>query len=488
MTTAIPSLSHVMNDQALFAETFLRILNKDKRLVPLHYNKPQRRYLTNATRKDIILKARQFGLSTAIQSKVFKRAVTETITSLTLAHDDESTQALRRISERFYDEWPSPFPRPLRGQDNATITTYPDTGSEVICATAGKLTAGRSLTITFAHLSEVAFWTDPDTVMTGLLEAVPEKSGQVVIESTANGQGGWFYETCMAALKGEGEWTLHFYPWWYGEDYATPLEPGETLTFTEEELYLIDMHDLTPEQIKWRRAKQLRMKDKFPQEYPEDPIKCFISLDGTTVFRNVWSVVSEACPFFDLDTHAGEQAARAYVKSNPRKRFVIGADWARENDYSVFTVMDCHTWEVVAIMRIRHLDWHIQRARLMTLHDIFQAERIISESNDGGRVNNSALLQSQLPIQPFNTNEKTKKLIIDGLNEAIEQRLIILPAGVIGAKDDVRNVLLDELNAFKITRLPSGNYRQEAPKGMHDDMVLSLAFALFGCKLSGRGS
>jgi hypothetical protein len=96
----------------------------------LRYNRVQRHYVAHRTNRDLVLKARQRGLSTVIQSLIFQQATTKTITSLTLAHDDDSTQALRRISERFYDEFPAPFPKPLRDLSNATITTYPDTGSE----------------------------------------------------------------------------------------------------------------------------------------------------------------------------------------------------------------------------------------------------------------------------------------------------------------------------------------------------------------------
>lgn len=493
MTVTTRSPRQVLNDQVVFARTFLHILDKENNLVRLRYYPIQLHSMAHETRRTIKIKARQPGFTTMEVSKTFREAVTRTITSLTLTHLDVTTAAIRLMADRFYDNWPEHFPRPIRTAANDTMTRYADTGSTCLVATAGSVNIGHGFTITRAHLTEVSRWRDPDTVMQGVLQAIP-LTGRVVAETTTNGQSGWVYEKVFETLdstnerlfvEGKNGWSVQFYPWWHSLDYRLPLEQDEVLDFADDELHLIDMHDLTAEQIKWRRVKMLEEKDRFPESYPEDIKTCFISLDGAAVFRNVRSVVSALCPFFDLDTAAGEAAARDYVKSHPGKRFIIGADWARENDYSVFTVMDAYSWEVVCVMRIRHLDWHLQRARLMTLHDIFQVERIISESNDGGRVNNSALMQSGLPVQPFNTNMKSKKMIIDALSEAIEQRLIILPAGPLGVKDDVRNVLVDELNAFKITRLPSGDYRQEAPKGMHDDLVLSLAFTLFGCRISG---
>lgn len=471
--TSIPAFGDVINDQPLFAEMFLRILDKYKRLVPLRYNRPQQHYLANRTRKDIVLKARQFGMSTAIQSMIFKRAVTETIGSLTLAHDDDSTQALRRISERFYDEFPEPFPKPLRELSNATITTYPGTGSEVITATAGKKTAGRSLTITLAHLSEVAFWNNADTVMTGLLQAIPTH-GEIIVESTPNGQSGWFYERCMEAYRGEGSWKLHFYPWWWGDDYALSLDaPGEII-FTEEEYQLMRVNKivLTPQQIKWRRVKMIEMGDEFAQEYPEDIQTCFLSTDGTSVFRNVRDVAT-AKVYAD---------AVAYRKAHPNARFVMGVDWGRDADYSVFTVMDVTRWHVVAVHRVRHLDWHIQRARLKAMCHEWQCERIFAEKNSIGDVNISALLQDNLPVQGFTTTERSKKMLIDNLALALEEKDIrLLPDS-----DPVGKVMIAELTAYQQRKKPSGNYEYEGKP--HDDCVMSLALALFAVKQSGTYS
>jgi len=45
----------------------------------------------------------------------------------------------------------------------------------------------------------------------------------------------------------------------------------------------------------------------------------------------------------------------------------------------------------------------------------------------------------------------------------------------IGIPDN--QILLNELQAFSIERLPSGNYRYTAPNGMHDDTVIALALA-----------
>src|SRR5690606_34944342 len=134
--------------------------------------------------------------------------------------------------------------RPPRGLDNATTTSYPLTGSEVLIATAGSKNKGRAGTYSRVHGSEVAFWTDAAATMAGLMQGVPT-GGEIILESTPNGAQGWFYERCMEALDGNSIWTLHFYPWWCDKTYSIALEPDEVLTLEPEEKALVERHGLT---------------------------------------------------------------------------------------------------------------------------------------------------------------------------------------------------------------------------------------------------
>jgi hypothetical protein len=46
-------------------------------------------------------------------------------------------------------------------------------------------------------------------------------------------------------------------------------------------------------------------------------------------------------------------------------------------------------------------------------------------------------------------------------------------------------VLIGELQAYEMERLPGGSFRYSAPDGMHDDCVMSLALAWQGAQDSG---
>jgi hypothetical protein len=127
--------------------------------------------------------------------------------------------------------------------------------------------------------------------------------------------------------------------------------------------------------------------------------------------------------------------------------------------------------------RSNGLDYLFQIDRLRALTERFQPEVILSE-----RTGNRALADflrratyktskgetATLPITDFDTTNEKKAEIIQALALAFERRAIKIP-------DDP--VLIGELEAFTADSLPSGRIRYAAPDGLHDDCVMSLAFA-----------
>lgn len=157
----------------------------------------------------------------------------------------------------------------------------------------------------------------------------------------------------------------------------------------------------------------------------------------------------------------------------PGHAYVIGVDWARTHDATVFSVVDVTLQQLVYIDRMRGVDYELQVNRLKALYSRFLPASIIAESNSMGLPLIERLQRDGLPVTPFQTTNATKQTIIDGLVMAFEQEVIgILP-------DDV---LIGELQAFEMTTLPSGMIRYGAPAGSHDDCVMALALAWSGAQ------
>lgn len=430
-----------------FAAQRLRILDKDKQLVPLRYNTVQRELIGNLSGRDLILKARQHGVSTVIQGLLYEAAVTSTATTLTLAKDDSTTQILRRLNERYHRNDPN---KPQRGNASAELSTYPLTDSEAMVATAGNSTSGRAATLTHLHGSEVAYWKDAEAIITGAGQA---GKPAIYLESTPNGQQGHFYNLCMEALDGVGTWRLHFYPWWLDAAYALPIV--EPLTLTDDELLLIEAHDLTPEQIAWRRSKQRELKHQFIQEYPEDPRSCFLA-SGYGYFGDV------AYAF---------QVGLA-MSYEPGHVYVAGLDFGQTKDFTVLAIKDVTTNRQVAMLRINGYPWAEMRRQIVAMCKTWHVSKLIGESNSMGSTNIEAL-QSELNaagcgtyLEAFDTTNESKAAIMGSLHEALHHGNLLL-------LDDP--VLRQEINAFVATQLPSGAWRLAAGGQGHDDTVIATA-------------
>lgn len=157
-------------------------------------------------------------------------------------------------------------------------------------------------------------------------------------------------------------------------------------------------------------------------------------------------------------------------------QYVIGADWGRSQDYTVFTVIDITRNRVVAIDRSNLVDYAVQRGRLRALWERYGQCAIIAESNSMGQPIIEQLAREGLRLRPFVTTNATKAAIIEGLSLAFERKQITIPD---------HPILVSELEAYESQTLPSGLTRYSAPEGMHDDCVMSLAIGWSGV---GRSS
>jgi hypothetical protein len=174
------------------------------------------------------------------------------------------------------------------------------------------------------------------------------------------------------------------------------------------------------------------------------------------------------------------EAADAVPQEKPEEdhEYVIGADWGKHEDFTVFTVVDLNTRSVAAIDRSNRIDYSFQAQRLKALSDRFNPLEIIAESNAMGDPIIEQLRLLDLPVRGFNTTSVTKRQIIESLALAFETGEVHIPPD---------EGLIAELQAFEATILPSGVSRYAAPAGMHDDRVMSLALAWSGVASSEIG-
>lgn len=281
----------LINDFELYSRNCLKIRSKSGSIINFSLNPSQHFIHTQieAQRKKtgrvraIILKGRQQGCSTYVEGRYYWRVTHEKgVRGFILTHDQEATNNLFEMAARFHANCP-PALKPIAGSHNAKELNFSELDSGYKVGTAGNKAVGRSSTIQFFHGSEVAFWPNAAEHAKGILQAVPFAKGtEVILESTANGIGNYFHKQWQLAESGQSEYIAIFVPWYWQDEYESPIV--DIFRITDDEMELRDTYGLTNEKILWRRKKIQEFEASgiagdvaFRQEYPCCPSEAFQS-------------------------------------------------------------------------------------------------------------------------------------------------------------------------------------------------------------------
>lgn len=264
-----------------------------------------------------------------------------------------------------------------------------------------------------------------------LRPALADRRGKALIISTPKGRN-WFWRAYqMGQDPSRGEW----------RSWQAPTSSNPHIARQE----LLDAKAGVPERV-WRQ--------EFLAEFLED---------GGAVFRGVRAAAT----------------ARVLTHAEPGRRYVLGVDWGKLEDFTVITVLDDESGEVVRVDRFNQIDYTVQKARVVAAAEKFNPTCVIVEKNSIGEPLIEDLRRAGLKITAFTTTSASKSLVIDALSLAFERGEVRIPNDP---------VLIAELEAFEMERLPGGSFRFAAPAGLHDDCVMSLAFAWHGSRGPVNGS
>jgi hypothetical protein len=281
------------------AAKWLWVRGRDGALQRLEANAAQREYEWRRGQKNIVLKARQMGMTTWIAGRFFLRTITHPgMLTVQVAHTQAAAEAIFQMVERMWQclPWRMREGPLVRSRANAGQMVFPGIGSEFRVWSAGDVNAGRGLSIQNLHCSEVSRWPgDAKATLAGLRAALAPE-GEMVLESTPYGAYGAFYEewgggvevasgrgalvfpthddeTVMNGPPGVGGLVRHFFPWWMEEAYVgAPVEAEE---MREDERELTAREGLSAEQIGFRRELERSYGGLRLQEFAEDAETCF---------------------------------------------------------------------------------------------------------------------------------------------------------------------------------------------------------------------
>lgn len=277
-------------DLETYCRNLVRIQTKTGELAPLVWNEPQRLLHAKLERqldarglvRAIVLKARRLGISTYVGARFYHRTTLHPGTNAyILTHLDTSTQELFELVKRIHDNIPGDY-RPATVAANANELAFAGYDGGYRVGTAKNIAGlGRGLTLQLLHGSEAAFWAHAETHAAGILKTVSLVDGtEMVLESTANGVGGFFYDQWGLAERGQSDFIPIFLPWFIDPGNVRALDTGYEPSLEEEEYQRL--YRLSDEQLCWAHYENVAVGGEpgkfgpvFRQENPACAAEAF---------------------------------------------------------------------------------------------------------------------------------------------------------------------------------------------------------------------
>lgn len=280
------------------------IVDKDAKTVPFVMNEQQEDFIDNLWYRNLILKARQLGFSTLMQVLELDQALFNSdFNCVVIADTLGNAGKLFKKVEFAYDHLPDllkmMFPVIKKNQGSEIVFGHQDAEGKLHPSTITVSVSSRGGTVQLLHVSELGkialkFPQRAEEIKTGAFESVPQ-DGCIVVESTAEGAFGLFYELCEPAIKrmeaGKPEtvldWRLHFYPWFDCRDYRlsdhdtaiTEIPPIFAAYFRKLIAEIRQKRgpafDIDRNQQAWYVKKADTQGKKMKQEYPSTPKEAF---------------------------------------------------------------------------------------------------------------------------------------------------------------------------------------------------------------------
>jgi len=329
--------------QIALAEEVLVVRSRDGRTIGLAANSVQKQFERKRGQRNIVLKARQMGLTTWVAARFFLKTITHPGTlTLEVAHTQEAAEEIFRIVHRFVNWLPE---RVRKGalktaQSNVRQIVFPQIDSQYRVVSAADRNAGRGLTVQNLHCSELSRWPGDAAETLAGLRAAMTPHAEMVLESTPLGVGGCFHQEWLKA--DETGMVRHFFPWWMEERYQA--QAAELASLTEEERGLMATHQLDLKQIGYRRQIRADFRGLARQEYAEDADSCFLA-SGESVFE-LAAVEARMKTAPDPAERRKNGELEIWLPPVKGRQYLVAVDPAgggSEGDYSAAQVLEMET-------------------------------------------------------------------------------------------------------------------------------------------------
>ena len=548
------ALASIASSASLWFATCAKILTKDQRLVTPDPNVYQLRILevyewcmaNGKPCRILALKPRQKGSSTVSSAVVYHHCRRFPSRAVQIADRYKNSDNLFAMTCRYADH--DDFPWPHRWQATSTsgvIERQGEAWSRIDRDTAENPRAGRSGTLQVLHVSEAAHFANDgeksaEKTMLSLLNSLADVPRSVaIVETTANGAAGWFYEHWLGAARFEemragrpgNGWVKVFAPWFvFGDsrmegDTVNPENEICGKNFTGREKRGVTLYGWDAAQIAWRRwtlaQKCGGREDFFDQEYPEDERTAFLtsgrprfSLAGMTRLRAMQNALSARTGFLRSAAEGAEsvvfeahESGWAQIWEEPREdaRYLLWCDTATGREQTresrdpdrhsilvlrqAFATSSGEHGNAMLVARVRPPcfdDWHVLEEKVIALC-CYYGRCLIGVEVPMGLTLLEGLRRAGMPLFKRRSAGSAGAAPLEKLGFQSNAATKPLVVGALSRAIDGDPPLdiydahaIDELGSFVVHEDGS----EAAMPGKHDDDVMALAMAVHHLSLA----
>ena len=373
------------------AADWLRIRHRDGSMRALVANAAQRSFEERRGRQNIVLKARQMGITTWVAARFFLRTVSRPGTlTLQVAHTREAAESIFRIAQTMWNELPEDlqYGELKRSRANVGQMVFPELGSEFRVASACDVGVGRGLSVQNLHCSEVSRWPGDAAATLAGLRASLAPGGELVLESTPNGAYGAFYEEWCRGTDDSGDESRlvrHFLPWWMEPTYVGQRVSAASMTV--EEAKLVERHGLSGEQIGYRRMLESSYGGLRSQEFAEDAETCFRATGSC--FFSIDAIEERMAELEPTETQRRGGALWVWLPPMPGCSYIVAVDSAgggEDGDFAAVQVIDRDTGLQCAELQERLRPADLARVAVELAKEYSGALIAVERNNHGAAV------------------------------------------------------------------------------------------------------
>lgn len=498
----------IKENPGLLIEMVCTVVDKEGNTLPFFFNEVQKdlmqKIIDFGGKKPIfVLKGRQQGITTFVTAlQLCYSIVRKNFAGFTITDKAENTSAVfQDKAKSVFDRLPEAL-KPREKFNNVKELFFEKLNSSWRTATATE-NVGRSKTLRFLHLSELAFFQcSLAKIQESLGETLPHNAVQIY-ETTANG-----YNDAKT-LWDKGSCLNVFYEWWMTAEYQTnDLDVLDELSdvWIKERVAWLRAKGLKETQIAWYVKKYngyINGKDSIRQEYPCYPAEAFLAT-GECIFNTEELQEqldrAEKAKFkvgyfkYKKKVHQDDSieitdikfvedttgCIKIFEEPNKEAFYVVGGDTAGDgSDAFTMQVIDNNTLKQVATFRQCKIDEDLYAEQAYCLGLMYNTALIGIEVNFSTYPvkHLTRCGYTNLYYREMFDEIENKQIFKYGFKTTAQTRPVIISELQVIIRENVR-VLQDTVTINEcLTFVRNENGKAEAIEGEHDDTVMALAIA-----------